>query len=74
MKTELIELLVKIIGGIALVFLLFMALRGLYLWYFRINEVVELLKEQNKSLQQIAFMMSANQIKESKTSEKKTLT
>lgn len=47
-------------GGVAIVFGAFLASRYLLLWYFRINEIVDLLQKQNKLLEIIATERTRN--------------
>lgn len=60
--------LLIIITGLVFFIGLMIAIRQLYLWYFRINEMVDLMKSQDKSLQQIVHYLSNDEIRKQKSS------
>lgn len=45
---------------------LFFVLRSVVLWYYKIDRIVELMERQDKSLQQIASLLSGEQIQKAK--------
>lgn len=53
------ESLIIVVAGIGGLIMLFIVFRQVNLWYFRINEAVEILKRQEKLLQKIAGEKSA---------------
>lgn len=56
--SQILAIIIILVVGIAL----FIALRTVVLWYYKIDRIVELMERQDKSLQQIAFFLSGKQV------------
>lgn len=54
MDTNAASSLVILLFGIIILFGVFLILRQFSLWYFRINETIEIMKRQEKILEKIA--------------------
>lgn len=67
MEQETQLFLIYLVLGLLAFAVLMLILRGAYLWYFRINNIVDLLHEQNKTLKEIAHHLVKQEFKGSKS-------